>query len=75
MRGVPGLCNTLDSHDERLCHDCSITTIQRYGCFITHQELLVLAQLVEHKALNLVVVGLSPTVGANVGDLFSNAKS
>jgi hypothetical protein len=29
----------------------------------------------EHKALNLVVVGSSPTVGANVGDLFSNAMS
>jgi hypothetical protein len=35
---------------------------------------LELAQLVEHKALNLVVVGSSPTVGAKCWNLLTGAS-
>jgi 5,10-methylene-tetrahydrofolate dehydrogenase/methenyl tetrahydrofolate cyclohydrolase len=48
--------------------------LQLFATFIGLSR-LSRSQSVEHKALNLVVVGSSPTVGANVGDLFSNAMS
>jgi hypothetical protein len=39
-RRIPCLGYIPDCHDEGLRHDCSITSIQRYSCFVAHQKLL-----------------------------------
>jgi hypothetical protein len=39
-RRIPFLGYILDCHDEGLRHNCCISLVRRYSCFVTHQKLL-----------------------------------